>query len=115
MASAAYICWYFSRLRSASASVAAQALASRSGSPPLTRFAVWVSSQECTIDTGRATYWSRSRRQHWVKGETSGHHQYVKAVSLDSALFSSRENTAIVRFNEAMTRDQIEMQRFVML
>jgi nucleoside-diphosphate-sugar epimerase len=26
----------------------------RSGSPPLTRFAVWVSSQECTIDTGRA-------------------------------------------------------------
>jgi nucleoside-diphosphate-sugar epimerase len=26
----------------------------RPGSPPLTRFAVWVSSQECTIDTGRA-------------------------------------------------------------
>jgi nucleoside-diphosphate-sugar epimerase len=26
----------------------------RSGPPPLTRFAVWVSSQECTIDTGRA-------------------------------------------------------------
>jgi nucleoside-diphosphate-sugar epimerase len=26
----------------------------RSGSPPLTRFAVWVSSQECTLDTSRA-------------------------------------------------------------
>lgn len=36
-----------------------------------------------TLTTGRATYWSRSRRRHWVKGETSGHHQYVKAVSLD--------------------------------
>jgi phosphoribosyl-AMP cyclohydrolase len=36
-----------------------------------------------TLTTGRATYWSRRRRQHWVKGETSGHHQYVKSVALD--------------------------------
>ena len=36
-----------------------------------------------TIATGRATYWSRSRRQYWVKGETSGHHQYVRSVALD--------------------------------
>ena len=36
-----------------------------------------------TLTTGRATYWSRSRGEYWVKGETSGHHQYVKAVSLD--------------------------------
>ncbi len=36
-----------------------------------------------TLTTGRATYWSRSRREYWVKGETSGHHQYVRAVSLD--------------------------------
>jgi phosphoribosyl-AMP cyclohydrolase len=36
-----------------------------------------------TMQTGRATYWSRSRAQHWVKGETSGHHQYVKSVALD--------------------------------
>jgi phosphoribosyl-AMP cyclohydrolase len=36
-----------------------------------------------TLTTGRATYWSRSRQQYWVKGETSGHHQYVKAVALD--------------------------------
>ncbi|WP_435827421.1 phosphoribosyl-AMP cyclohydrolase [Actinoplanes philippinensis] len=36
-----------------------------------------------TLTTGRATYWSRSRREYWVKGETSGHHQHVRSVSLD--------------------------------
>lgn len=36
-----------------------------------------------TLATGRATYWSRSRREYWVKGETSGHRQWVKAVRLD--------------------------------
>lgn len=36
-----------------------------------------------TLTTGRATYWSRSRRQYWVKGETSGHVQRVKSVALD--------------------------------
>jgi phosphoribosyl-AMP cyclohydrolase len=36
-----------------------------------------------TLTTGRATYWSRSRQQYWVKGETSGHVQYVKSVALD--------------------------------
>jgi phosphoribosyl-AMP cyclohydrolase len=36
-----------------------------------------------TLTTGRATYWSRSRREYWVKGQTSGHLQYVKAVALD--------------------------------
>ena len=36
-----------------------------------------------TITTGRATYYSRSRGTLWVKGETSGHHQYVRSVALD--------------------------------
>lgn len=36
-----------------------------------------------TLTTGRATYWSRSRQAHWVKGETSGHRQWVHAVALD--------------------------------
>ena len=36
-----------------------------------------------TIATGRATYWSRSRREYWVKGETSGHRQWVKEIRLD--------------------------------
>jgi phosphoribosyl-AMP cyclohydrolase len=36
-----------------------------------------------TLTTGRATYWSRSRQEYWVKGETSGHQQWVKSVALD--------------------------------
>ena len=36
-----------------------------------------------TLTTGRATYWSRSRQEYWVKGATSGHHQHVRAVALD--------------------------------
>jgi len=36
-----------------------------------------------TLTTGRATYWSRSRGEYWVKGETSGHRQWVKEVRLD--------------------------------
>ena len=42
-------------------------------------------------------------------------HADVKAVSLDSALYSSRENTALVRLAEGTTAEQIEMQRFIML
>ena len=36
-----------------------------------------------TLDTGNATYWSRSRNELWVKGATSGHVQLVRSVSLD--------------------------------
>ncbi len=36
-----------------------------------------------TLSTGRCTYWSRSRQAYWVKGETSGHQQWVKSVALD--------------------------------
>lgn len=36
-----------------------------------------------TLTTGRATYWSRSRQAYWVKGETSGHAQWVKSVAVD--------------------------------
>ena len=36
-----------------------------------------------TLDTRRATYWSRSRGEYWVKGETSGHTQHVREVRLD--------------------------------
>ena len=34
-------------------------------------------------ETGRATYWSRSRQEYWVKGETSGHTQAVKELRVD--------------------------------
>lgn len=36
-----------------------------------------------TLETGKATYWSRSRNELWVKGETSGHIQIVKEILLD--------------------------------
>jgi len=36
-----------------------------------------------TLTTGRCTYWSRSRQEYWVKGESSGHAQWVKSVALD--------------------------------
>jgi len=36
-----------------------------------------------TLTTGRTTFWSRSRQEYWVKGETSGHRQHVKEVRLD--------------------------------
>ncbi|MCP2266760.1 phosphoribosyl-AMP cyclohydrolase [Promicromonospora thailandica] len=36
-----------------------------------------------TLTGGRVTFWSRSRQEYWRKGDTSGHAQYVKAVSLD--------------------------------
>ena len=36
-----------------------------------------------TLTTGRVTFWSRSRREYWRKGDTSGHVQYVKGVSID--------------------------------
>ncbi|MCW2817733.1 MAG: phosphoribosyl-AMP cyclohydrolase [Marmoricola sp.] len=36
-----------------------------------------------TLTTGRGTYWSRSRQEYWVKGETSGHVQRVVEVRLD--------------------------------
>ena len=36
-----------------------------------------------TLETGRATYWSRSRQEYWVKGDTSGAVQHVRAVRLD--------------------------------
>ncbi|MDD6202506.1 MAG: bifunctional phosphoribosyl-AMP cyclohydrolase/phosphoribosyl-ATP diphosphatase HisIE [Lachnospiraceae bacterium] len=38
---------------------------------------------EMTIKTGRMTYFSRSRQKLWIKGETSGHYQYVKSLTID--------------------------------
>jgi len=36
-----------------------------------------------TLDTGKATYYSRSRQELWVKGETSGNFQVVKEIFID--------------------------------
>lgn len=36
-----------------------------------------------TLTTGRVTFWSRSRQEHWRKGDSSGHVQWVRSVALD--------------------------------
>ena len=36
-----------------------------------------------TIETGKAVYWSRTRKKIWHKGEESGHFQQVKEIYLD--------------------------------
>jgi phosphoribosyl-AMP cyclohydrolase len=45
----------------------------------------WMNAKalRMTLDTGRATYWSRSRGEIWVKGDTSGHTQEVVEVRVD--------------------------------
>ncbi|EAQ97422.1 phosphoribosyl-AMP cyclohydrolase [Congregibacter litoralis] len=40
-------------------------------------------SLRCTVDEGRAVYWSRSRQALWRKGESSGNTQQVKSLRLD--------------------------------
>ncbi len=36
-----------------------------------------------TLETGKAHYWSRSRNQLWLKGESSGHVQLIKEIRVD--------------------------------
>lgn len=45
----------------------------------------WMNAQAVakTLETGRVTYWSRSRQAFWVKGETSGHTQALVEMRVD--------------------------------
>lgn len=45
----------------------------------------WMSREalQATVQSGRAVYWSRSRRKLWHKGEESGHTQQVRGVYID--------------------------------
>ncbi len=45
----------------------------------------WMSAEslQMTLETGRVTYWSRSRQQLWEKGATSGHRQHLVAARAD--------------------------------
>jgi phosphoribosyl-AMP cyclohydrolase len=42
-----------------------------------------IDSLKDTLKNKKASYWSRSRKSYWVKGETSGHFQHVKEVLFD--------------------------------
>ncbi len=54
-----------------------------------------LASLKKTLKDGRTCFWSRSRREFWVKGMTSGHFQYVKSIyydcDLDTLLISVRQ------------------------
>jgi len=45
----------------------------------------WMNSEAVTrtLETGRVTYWSRSRQAFWVKGESSGHVQHLVEMRVD--------------------------------
>ncbi len=45
----------------------------------------WMNAEavQRTLDTGRVTYWSRSRQEYWVKGATSGHTQSLVSMRVD--------------------------------
>ena len=45
----------------------------------------WMNAQSIaqTLETKRVTYWSRSRKKFWVKGETSGHLQHLVDMRID--------------------------------
>lgn len=42
-----------------------------------------IDSLRQTLKIGKTCFWSRSRKEYWVKGMTSGHFQYVKSVYYD--------------------------------
>ena len=77
-------------------------------------------SFDMTIRTGKMTYYSRSRKKLWVKGETSTHFQYVKKLMADCdtdallALVSQSGGIACHTgarscfFNEIITKEYIE-------
>jgi len=48
-----------------------------------------------TLETGKATFWSRSRNSLWLKGETSGNVQVVKSVFIDCD-----DDTILLRVNQ---------------
>ncbi|RMF92823.1 MAG: phosphoribosyl-AMP cyclohydrolase [Candidatus Schekmanbacteria bacterium] len=51
-----------------------------------------------TLETGKTHFWSRSRQQYWMKGESSGHTQEVKEVYFDcdkdALLIKVKQNVA---------------------
>jgi len=57
-------------------------LDARTGAPLMCAF-VNRESLGLTLQTGKMTYWSRSRQELWIKGQSSGHEQLVREVRID--------------------------------
>ena len=51
-----------------------------------------------TIKLGKTCFWSRSRKKYWVKGETSGHFQFVKQIAYDCDM-----DTLLIKVRQAGT------------
>ncbi len=70
-----------------------------------------------TLTTGRSTFWSRSRNEYWVKGETSGHRQWVRGVRLDcdgdTLLVTVRQEGAACHTGERTCFDARELPAVV--
>jgi phosphoribosyl-AMP cyclohydrolase len=50
---------------------------------------------ELTVDTGKTHFWSRSRKELWLKGETSGNFQLVKEI-----LYDCDEDTLLIKVEQ---------------
>lgn len=48
-----------------------------------------------TLKSGKTCFWSRSRKEYWIKGATSGHFQFVKSLAYDCDL-----DTLLVRVRQ---------------
>ena len=60
------------------------AIVQEAGTNEVLMFA-WMNREalERTLQSGRTWFWSRSRREYWCKGETSGDRQYVRDARYD--------------------------------
>ena len=57
-------------------------------------------SFEKTLETGKMTYFSRSRQELWTKGDTSGHYQYVKSLDIDCDSCKSRADRSCLSYRK---------------
>ena len=64
-----------------------------------------------TLETGKVTYWSRSRGEFWVKGETSGHHQRLVELRVDCdrdcLLALDKKKEALETFQKALKMEDV--------
>ena len=84
-------------LKDATSMIPAIAQDAGSGEVPMLAY-MSAQSLAITLETGRATYWSRSRNELWEKGATSGNIQLVHSISLDcdgDALLIKVEQTGV--------------------